>query len=455
MSAVRHHQFLRACTTALRGADWTTVGITTATRRLTRKRAKWLTAFAARVLTAFPERPSFTALFAFLETDTDLRRLCHRIDWRTFRWEGMPQRRKRAVRPSAMGAPPASLGPLPIPGLPSTAALAEWLGVRPGKLLWYADLAGRNRKHPPGPLRPYRYRWVPKPGGRRRLLEIPNAGLKRIQRQLLGGILNHIPPHPAAHGFRTGRSVVTNAAPHCGKGIVLRLDLVDFFPSVPAARVVRTFHTLGYPETVARLLVGLCTTRLPGDVWDSRPHPAADGSDHAGWQRLASRHLPQGAPTSPTLANLAAFRLDRRLAKLAAGVGAEYTRYADDLTFSGGEELARRVKRVASLVAVIAGDEGFMVNHRKTRVMRRGGRQHVTGVVVNVRPNVPRAEFDRLKAVLTNCVRHGPAGQNRENRPDFRAYLMGKLAHLGMVNPARGRKLWMLFDRIAWDKLPA
>src|SRR5206468_11507505 len=121
-------------------------------------------------------------------------------------------------------------------------------------------------------------------------------------------------------------------------------------------------------------LAGLCTTRLPTDVWDARPNPAADGSDHAGWQRFAARHLPQGAPTSPALANLAAFRLDRRLATFAAGVGADYTRYADDFTFSGGEDLARRVRRVAALVAVIAADEGFAVNHRKTRVMRRGGR---------------------------------------------------------------------------------
>jgi hypothetical protein len=450
MSAARHHQFLRALTTSLRAADWTADGIIAAARKVIRKRAKWLAAFSARVVAALPERPSFTALLAFLETDADLRRVCDRIDWRKYLLEGVPRRRKGVARPPAMGAPPPGLGPLPIPGLPSTAALAAWLGIRPGKLLWYADLAGRNRKHPPGPLRPYRYRWVPKPGGRRRLLEIPNAGLKRLQRIILTGILNHVPPHPAAHGFRTGHSVVTNAAVHCGKGIVLRLDLTDFFPSVPAARVVRTFRMLGYPETVARLLAGLCTTRLPTDVWDSRPDPAADGSDHAGWQRLAARHLPQGAPTSPALANLAAFRLDRRLVALAAGVGAEYTRYADDLTFSGGGELARRVKRVSALVAVIAGDEGFTVNQRKTRVMRRGGRQHVTGVVVNVRPNVPRAEFDRFKAVLTNCVRHGPAGQNRANHPDFRAYLAGKLAHLGMVNPARGRMLWALFDRIAW-----
>jgi RNA-directed DNA polymerase len=81
----------------------------------------------------------------------------------------------------------------------------------------------------------------------------------------------------------------------------------------------------------------------------------------------------------------------------------------------------------------------------------RGGRQTVTGVVVNARPNLPRAEFDRLKAILTNCVRHGAANQNRDRHPDFRAHLAGKVAHLASVHPARGRKLWALFDKIAWD----
>jgi retron-type reverse transcriptase len=165
---------------------------------------------------------------------------------------------------------------------------------------------------------------------------------------------------------------------------------------------------------------------------------------------LNARHLPQGAPTSPALANLVAYRLDRRLAGLAAACGVTYTRYADDLTFSGGEELRRAWQRFARRVTLIAAEEGFRVNRGKTRVIGRAARQTVTGVVVNVRPNVARAEFDRLKAILTNCAKHGPATQNRENVPDFRAHLVGRVAHVAAVNSVRGRKLWGLFDRIAW-----
>jgi retron-type reverse transcriptase len=279
--------------------------------------------------------------------------------------------------------------------------------------------------------------------------------LKRLQRKILEGILNHVPPHTAAHGFRPGHSAITNAAPHCGNAIVIKFDLVDFFPSVPSPRVFRIFRTIGYPEAVARLLAGLCTTRQPLDIWDARPNPAPDGSDYTTRLRFAERHLPQGAPTSPALANLAACRLDRRLARLAASLTATYTRYADDLTFSGSEELARGTTRLTRLVAIIAAEEGFSMNFRKTQVMRHCGRQTVTGVVVNAKPNVPRSDFDSLKAILSNCVRHGPATQNRESLPNFRAHLAGRIAHLAAINSARGRKLWALFDKISWGESPA
>jgi RNA-directed DNA polymerase len=135
-------------------------------------------------------------------------------------------------------------------------------------------------------------------------------------------------------------------------------------------------------------------------------------------------------------------------------MGADYTRYADDLTFSGGEELARGSKRFATLIASIVAEEGFRLNHEKTRMMTRSSRQLVTGVVVNVKTNVKRIEFDRLKATLLNCVRLGPVSQNREQHSDFRAHLSGRLAQLAAINPVRARKLWILFDRIVWTANP-
>ena len=155
--------------------------------------------------------------------------------------------------------------------------------------------------------------------------------------------------------------------------------------------------------------------------------------------RLATPHLPQGAPTSPALANLAAFRLDRRLQGLATAAGARYTRYADDLVLSG----SHRLHALAPLVARIAAEEGFRVNPSKTRLMSRAGRQTVTGIVVNERPNVPRAEYDRLRALLHNAARDGPGELDR-------AHVLGRIAWVAALNPARGAKLRRLAADVDW-----
>jgi hypothetical protein len=164
----------------------------------------------------------------------------------------------------------------------------------------------------------------------------------------------------------------------------------------------------------------------------------------------AWRHLPQGAPTSPSLANLCAYRIDCRLDGLAAAGGAAYTRYADDLAFSGDAEFDRGVETFALRVAAILLEEGFAVHHRKTRVMRQGVRQYLAGLVTNERVNVLRADFDRLKATLTNCVRHGPESQNREGHPEFRMHLAGKISFVEMVNPEKSARLRKIFEQIEW-----
>jgi RNA-directed DNA polymerase len=163
-----------------------------------------------------------------------------------------------------------------------------------------------------------------------------------------------------------------------------------------------------------------------------------------------TRHLPQGAPTSPALASLCAYALDARLSAAARAAGATYTRYADDLLFSGGADFARRASRFAPLVAGIAQDEGFVVNHRKTRMMPRGGRQLVGGLVVNERPRARRGDYDRVKAILHNCERYGAASQNLEGRADFRAFVRGLVSWVAEGEPARGPRLWAAFARVSW-----
>ena len=164
----------------------------------------------------------------------------------------------------------------------------------------------------------------------------------------------------------------------------------------------------------------------------------------------AQPHLPQGAPTSPALANICSWRMDCRLAGLAKAAGAHYTRYADDLAFSGDEDFEKRVERFSNHVAAILNGEGFSVNHRKTRIMRQGVRQHLAGLVTNERINIKRTDFDLLKAILTNCIRTGPENQNRDAHPQFRAHIDGRVAFAEMVNPAKGQRLRRLFEQIQW-----
>jgi len=329
--------------------------------------------------------------------------------------------------------------------------LAAWLAVRENELEWFANLKSNGTKNEDARLQHYNYRVLAKPTGSLRLIEAPKGRLRVMQRKILSQILDAIPAHPAVHGFVKGRSIKTFAEPHAGKHVVLRMDLKDFFPTLGRAKIQTFFRTAGYPERVADLLGGLCTNRTPLSIWreiDLKPEPFAAFEAN---QLYGRPHLPQGAPTSPALANLCMYRADCRLSGLAQAAGATYTRYADDLAFSGGLPFEKGVDRFAAHVAAILHEEGFAVHHRKTRMMRRGVRQYLAGVVVNERPNVVRADFDQLKATLTNCMRHGPQTQNREGRPDFRSHLAGRVSFVEMINPQKGARLRRIFEKIQWQ----
>lgn len=278
-----------------------------------------------------------------------------------------------------------------------------------------------------------------------RLIESPKPTLKRVQRQILKDVLDRLPVSQAAHGFRAGRSIVTNAEPHVGSTVVVKFDLLEFYANVRAAQVVRVYRKAGYSREAAIWLTRLTTSACPGNL----PFPEGD---HYGVWRYRLRHLPQGAPTSPALANLVAYRLDQRLSGLAARFGGTYTRYADDLTFSGAAKFARALRVVIPLVEQIIRSEGFFSNPAKRQVLRRHQQQRIAGVVVNDRLNVCRRDVDRLKAVLHQCVKFGPSRQNREGHDDFAAHLRGRIAHVGQLNSQRGKKLWELFAQIDWRR---
>jgi hypothetical protein len=126
-----------------------------------------------------------------------------------------------------------------------------------------------------------------------------------------------------------------------------------------------------------------------------------------------------------------------------------YTRYADDLAFSGIE--VADVGTLLWTVEQIARDEGFAIHPRKTKVMRPHRRQHLTGLVINDQPSYPRDDYDRLRALLHNAASTSAQEQNRDGIEDFRARIYGRIAHIGETSTTRRRTLLRLAERVDWD----
>lgn len=331
-----------------------------------------------------------------------------------------------------------------LPRFNTPTELADWLGISIGKTAWLTHSSSPGFRPSSEQAAHYHFHWIKKRSGGVRLIEAPKSQLKAVQSKILCEILDKVPPHAAAHGFAAGRSIVTNAQPHVGRAVILKFDLENFYPSVTMARVTGIFRGMGYSREAAIWLARLCTSCLPMNTPFVKSHPMAI-------LPYIPRHLPQGAPTSPALANLSAWALDVRLSGLARSFGANYTRYADDLTFSGPEEFISSLRDFIPLATRVIRHERFRVHKKKRKVIRDNARQIVTGVVVNKRINVGRVQFDRLKATLTNCARLGPSSQNRENHENFAAHLLGRIAHVSHLNAKRGSKLLRIYQRINWS----
>jgi RNA-directed DNA polymerase len=262
---------------------------------------------------------------------------------------------------------------------------------------------------------------IPKRTGGERLIFAPKRRLKAVLRTLDRLLVSKLPRSEHAHGFVRGRSIATNAAPHVGKAVVLHFDIKDCFPTIHFGRVRGLLLALGYSYPVAAALAVLMTEA-------PRQPVAAEGKLYH--VPTGPRVCVQGAPTSPGLCNAILLRLDRRLAGLAAKHGFTYTRYADDLALSGDD--AAKVAKIMKLVPEIVAAEGFAVNAEKTRILRGGRRQAITGVVVNKAMGLSRQERRKLRAALHRQRTAGGAADMGEQ-----LRLHGKLAYLYMLNRAQ------------------
>lgn len=234
----------------------------------------------------------------------------------------------------------------------------------------------------------YREVEIPKKRGGVREIAMPRHPLKWLQRSLLQVFTHLFPRHKCAHGFERGKDITTHAKQHVGRRWVYCTDIKDFFPSITWGRVYGMFQAYPFdaPAPLARYLANLVTYK---------------------------GQLPQGAPTSPILANLLCRRLDSRLFKWARSNGYIYSRYADDLTFSTDRNEFSEKDR--AFIDRIVNEEGFEIHSDKRRLMPRWGRQIVTGIVVNEKLNLPRDYVRGLRAILHNIRCFG--WESQVNRP--------------------------------------
>jgi RNA-directed DNA polymerase len=325
-------------------------------------------------------------------------------------------------------------------GLKDVEALAAALGLSVARLRWLAY----HREVDSGT---HYHRWrIPKRDGSPRLISAPKPQLKEAQRWICREITEHLPVHSAAHGFLTGRSIVTNARVHAGARVIVKLDIEGFYPTVTFPRVKGLLRKAGLGEQVATLMA-LLATECPRDelIIDGKMHYAATGA----------RSLPQGAPTSPSITNALCLRMDCRLVGLAAKLGCRYTRYADDLTFSfhdaPSDAGAARPDLVGTLiksVTRIVAAEGFAIKTKKTRVMRSGARQRVTGLVVNAAPGRPAARVSRKQLrELRAAIKNRELG--RPGKGESLDQLRGMAAFVMMTDRERGKALLDRINRLS------
>jgi len=232
-----------------------------------------------------------------------------------------------------------------------------------------------------------------------RIICAPSKQLKGIQRWIMAFILSRINLPPTCTAFRSGYSILNNALPHKGKEFVFNIDIKNFFPTITTSRVIGLFMSIGYSANVAWGLGKLTTYQ---------------------------ERLPQGAPSSPYIANLICLRMDSRLSGLCAKKKWSYTRYCDDITISGNGNISQSS---VNFISSIIKDEGFDINQRKKHIARNNSRQQVTGLVVNEMPNIPKHKRKNWRAIFHQAKLNPDRFINRI--PELQGYV----AFLQMVKP--------------------
>lgn len=288
-----------------------------------------------------------------------------------------------------------------------------------------------------------RFKMAKKTGGFREI-SAPKPKLKRLQYWILDNILNKVEVSEQTHGFVAKRSIISNATPHINRAVVINCDLQNFFPTLSYPRVKGLFKSLGYSAEVATILAILTTEAEQKEV-------VLDGEKL--YLYTGKRYLPQGSPASPMITNLICRKMDKRMQGIATTLNFTYTRYADDMTFSANEY--PNINKMLYWVKGITKEEGFTLHPEKTRIMKKGSCQEVTGVVVNEKASVNKKELKKFRALLYQIEQTGIEGKSWHGKSEnLVAVIWGYANFIKMVDSEKGAK-YMAQVKAIMEKYPS
>jgi RNA-directed DNA polymerase len=306
---------------------------------------------------------------------------------------------------------------------------------------------------------PYRVFRLRKRNGKYRIITIPEPSLLCTQRWIHQNILLHCNVHPCSKAYIPRTSPYRNAETHCGTKWLVKIDIQRFFEAISESQVYRVFNGMGYRPLLSFELARLATRLGPSSSrykkrrWQSRHGYKIDSyaCDHIG-------HLPQGAPTSPMLANLVCISLDNRLSDLAESMDSIYTRYSDDIVFSGNDLNRKKALDLIRQCSKILSDCGFERNLQKTHVVPPGARKIVTGLLVDREKPRLTSEFrDNLRCHLYYATKYG-APEHCKRRGfkslfGFREHLKGLISYAESVDPEFASRCQAQFQKIGWPPI--
>lgn len=306
---------------------------------------------------------------------------------------------------------------------------------------------------------PYRVFNIRKRSGGYRQITVPTENLMRVQRWIHQNILMHRDVHSASTAFDEGCDPRRNATSHSAARWLVKLDITDFFEAVSERQVYHAFRAAGFAALMAFQFARICTRTSNRSLKYRNPRWNSHGYDrYALFATSGLGHLPQGAPTSPMLANLVCVQMDGELERCAEEFGCTYTRYADDIVFSAATFDRKRAHELIRRASVILGGHGFNRNRHKTHVVPPGARRVVTGLLVDsARPRLLREYKEKILLHLYHArtkTIHGHCTHRKfRSLLGFKAHLDGLITYAEYIDADFGAKCRTQFNALPWGDL--